>query len=51
MKQVTKNQKPLQAPDKAQRNHDEKRMKHCDDERLSKDAGYGRAESTPNSKQ
>lgn len=50
MKHITKHKKPLQAPNLRERKHDEQRFKHCDDERLSGEAGYGRGDSVPNPK-
>lgn len=43
---ANKNPSPL-APKKADQFKDTMRFKQCDDERLSRDAGYGRADSTP----
>jgi len=47
---VTKRPSP-HAPKKADHYKDNARFKQCADERLSENAGYARAESTPNSKQ
>ena len=40
-------EKPPQAPKPSDRAKDESRQANCQDERLSKKAGYGRADSTP----